>query len=72
MLHITGSDAIDTEINGSWQVKLAASSMLPDPLYRATAGYGQRGRVQFGRDAISLSGAVFLVTHSSSAGTASN
>ncbi len=31
---------------GALQVKLAASSILPEPLYLATCGYGHNGRVR--------------------------
>ena len=34
------------EAHGAAQVKLSAASMLPDPLYRATCGYGHSGRVR--------------------------
>src|SRR5262245_11992193 len=56
----------------SLHVKFAASSVLPDPLYTASAGYGQSGRVRSvvpftTRDALICSGAVFCSTHCSSA-----
>src|SRR5262249_38606026 len=34
-----------TRLKTYLHTKLAASSVLPDPLYDATCGYGQRGRV---------------------------
>src|SRR5262249_9085055 len=59
------------------QVKLAASSKLPDPLYRATCGNGQSGRLRstaplVTRRATILSGAFFCSTHCSSVPTLSN
>src|SRR4029078_5822257 len=62
---------------GTWQVKLAASSMLPDPLYLATCGYGHRGRVRSTVplvlcEAMIFSGALPCSTHCSSVPTLSN
>jgi hypothetical protein len=69
---------------GYWQVKLAALSMSPDPLYLAILGNGQSGRVRLpdqvggtsGLDALTLarrwSGAVPFSTQFTSAVSASN
>ena len=59
------------------QAKLAASSVLPDPLYFATSGYWQRGRVrstvpEVRCDATICAGAFPVRTHSSIAATLSN
>ncbi len=59
------------------QAKLAASSMLPDPLYFATSGYGQSGRVRTTvpsttRDPTIDRGATLFSTHSTSGVNASN
>src|SRR5258707_8051244 len=59
------------------QTKLAASSVLPVPLYVATAGYAHNGRVRTTLpsailDAGISDGAAFLCTHASTAATISN
>src|SRR5260370_29857078 len=59
------------------QVKFTASSVLPVPVYRATCGYGQRGRVRSTWfpaetcDAAIRSGALPCSTHCSRAATVS-
>src|SRR5262245_53809250 len=64
-------------IYGAAQTKFAASSMLPVPLYFATCGYGQSGRVRstlpaVACDAMIWSGALPCSTHRSSGPTLSN
>src|SRR5689334_8103416 len=61
---------------GYLQVKFAASSVLPDPLYAATCGYGHSGRVRTVApfttfEARMRSGALPAETHWSSALTMS-
>src|SRR5215471_5481951 len=62
---------------GNWQVKFAASSILPVPRYFATCGYGHKGRVlstlpSVRREAVIIAGAWPFSTHCSSAAKGSN
>src|SRR6266851_1196130 len=63
--------------HGLAHVKLLASSMLPEPLYFATCGYGHSGRVRITlsstkREPMMWSGGTAFSTHSTTGVSASN